>query len=170
MKKKTLIISVTSIILIIATIAIALHVKSSNEAKEETVTKSIQSKNKVEAKEINSPIISETEVEEIAPVESEIKSQTFVEPPVTVQKETLQEVALKYLDLSGVNQTYFDNIVATYPEYFTEENRESNIKALRVYYSLESTGMHTPGDPMSLIVRSFPGSNFFESDLSKVTR
>jgi hypothetical protein len=56
-----------------------------------------------------------------------------------------QAYAEKYLDLSGANQKCFDAFVATWPERFIESNREHDVKALKVYASVCSSGILDKG-------------------------
>jgi len=82
---------------------------------------------------------------------AEPKTETTETPATTVETPkaeepkvlTTQEYGEKYLDLSGVNQECFDNIIATFPDRFTPDVRENNVKALRMFAAVCSTGMFT---------------------------
>lgn len=80
-----------------------------------------------------------------------------------------QEYGQKYLDLSDpLQQKCFDAIVNDYPERFTEENRENNIKALRAFVSPCSTGAYSERGARTTNLLDVNGRGaFFDSDLAK---
>ena len=73
----------------------------------------------------------------VATTETQTQPQTEPTPIVL----STQAYAEKYLNLSGRGQMCFDAIVDRWPERFTPDVRENNVKALKLYYSPCSTGI-----------------------------
>ena len=105
------------------------------------------------AREVASP---KTEVVDIPPAPTT--------QPKEAQRKVLstQEYGEKYLNLSlDIWQECFDKTVAAFPERFTEDVREQNVKALRYWATTCSSGIN---NPMSGVIYSF---DFFDSDFAK---
>lgn len=133
---------------------------------DETALSSVEVKPVVSAE----PAIVEP-VEEPEVVEERVFVPTVEVQPVPIPVLSTQEYAEKYLDLSGNNQSCLDNIVNEWPERFTEDVRENNIKALTVFYAVCSTGFVDDRElihPHYEVINTY-GENgaFFDSEFAK---
>lgn len=141
-----------------------------------TVSKSENVTRKSEALNVPESVDMASEEVDLAPAASpepvvEVKTAeatqaSHVEPePVVEPVKSLQDVAEMYLDLSGQHQSCFDMIVAKYPERFTPDVMEQNIKALTVFAGICGTGI-LPGAPHDYL----RNGAFFDSELAETTR
>lgn len=104
---------------------------------------------KTPAKSVVAPV-EKTEPVETAPVQEPVTAEPVaptapVEAPAPAPVAVLstQEYALKYLDMNQpAAQECFDALVNHWPERFTPEVRENNVKALRTFGNPCGTGSH----------------------------
>lgn len=108
---------------------------------------------------------------EIKPVEVVNPTDVVVveEPKIVVL--STQEYGIKYLDLSTpLLQQCFDAIIERWPERFTEDVREDNVKALRAWASTCTTGILAGRQGASNIERYGINGEFFDSQLANAVR
>lgn len=121
--------------------------------------------------EIKKPV--EKKVAEAAPdvpvAQTIAPAETPAPTPQPTSKST-QEYGKMYLDLSTPQQQgCFDAIVNKWPSRFTEEVRESNVKAIRIYASPCSSGIvHSPY--RSVIESYGQNGEFFDSQAAEAGR
>lgn len=137
---KTIVISAASLAIISGgAVATSLYLNNQNHKMAETAAQSVKSAD-VSAPATNTastPEVSETPTP--VTVETQQPVQAPVEKPVIL---STQEYAQKYLDMSVPNaQMCLDRIVQVWPSRFTEDVREYNIKALRAWANICSTGV-----------------------------
>lgn len=92
-------------------------------------------------------------------------------PPAPVVLST-QQYAEQYLNLADVipglsGQMCLDALVATYPERFTEDVRERNVKALSIYASPCGTGYGSTVTIKKAWDYKYPNGSFFDSEIAK---
>lgn len=94
-------------------------------------------------------------------------SEPVIEPVPILSTQAYGE---QYLDLSGTGQKCFDLIVARWPDRFTEDVRENNVKALAIWSGVCSTGIEMPpgsGGGTGIIYRDGINGEWFDSVLAK---
>lgn len=128
----------------------------------------VSDKKKVEVEKIDKPVVNEsapTELKENQPINNIVaNNEKSTENQVTIL--STQEYGNKYLDLSTpALQACFELIVNKWPERFNEDVRENNIKALKVWANVCSTGIERP--VVGPIYRYGQNGEFFDSDLAK---
>lgn len=99
-------------------------------------------------------------------VQETIPEKVVIAPVVTEPVIlSAQQYGEQYLELSKQPlQECFNIILSKYPDRFTPEVREANVKALRAWSSVCSTGVLTPNP---IIDQFGPNGAFFDSDLAK---
>jgi hypothetical protein len=120
--------------------------------------------------------------QEVKPVEAPVEevTQEVVNEPVQVAQApavapeqptvtilSTQEYANQYLDMTVPRaQQCLDAIVATWPARFAEGVREANIKGLRAFANICTTGMDEPNKQTAIIYRYGANGEFFDSQLA----
>lgn len=165
MKKKIIIIS--SAVLVLAASGATWVVNTNNRS---PVTKSnVAILADKPAEDADKKEVEPVEVKEITNTEQPATPVSSTElPPQPASKEVLttQQYGEMYLDLSKTEyQTCFDLIVNKWPERFNEDVRENNVKALKVWADMCSTGIERP--VVGYIYQYGQNGEFFDSDLAK---